>query len=195
MKQTLLREPRSGLTTATTSASPITKIGASSTAATTTYTTTTVSDATAWDLSALSAGQLALGIWAVTTEGYRGYVTAVNDTTDVVTVAGGWIRPSGQQLDPSIATETPTAATSVTFHRVSYCKQITVTAIDANTVTVFAGFNSALPSDGTDGDEISSTAAQPNSMRIYGNGIDSFDATKLYITCASSTPKVSWIAI
>lgn len=195
MKATQLREPRSGITTATTSASPITKIGNTSTASTTTYTATTVIDGTAWDLSTLTAGQIALGIWAVTTEGYRGRVTAANDATDTVTIAGGWITPEGNQLDPSIATKKPTNATAVTFHRVCDCKQITITAREANTVVVYIGFNSSLPSDGTDGDEISPTATQPNSRIVIGNGIDAIDVTKLYVICASSTPIVSWMAI
>lgn len=195
MKPTQLKQPRSGVTTATTSATPITKIGATSTAATTSYTVTTIVDGTAWDLSALSAGQIALGIWAVTTEGYRGRVTAVNDSIDTVTIGGGWITPDGVQLDYNISDEKPTDATAVTFHRVCDCKQLTVTAYEGNSVVVYAGFNSSLPSDGSDGDEISATAAQPNSIRIYGNGIDYFDVTKLYVICASSTPKISWIAI
>lgn len=186
MKSTQLKEPRSGITTVTGTASPITKIGNSSTAATTTYTATTVADATAWDLSALTAGQIALGIWAVTTEGYRGRVTAANNTSDTVTIAGGWITPEGNQLDPNIATKTPTNATAVTFHRVSYCKSIIITGYSANTVTVYAGFNSSLPSDGMDGEEISASVS-----KAYTGNID---ATKLYVICASSSPKVSWIA-
>ena len=187
MKPTLLREPRSGLTTATASASPITKIGASSTAGTTTYTATTVRDATAWDLSALTAGQIALGIWAVTTEGYRGYVTAANDASDQVTIAGGWITPSGYQLDPNIATELPTTATAVTFHRVSFCKTLVVTGYAGNTNTIYCGYNSALPSDGSDGDEIAASV-----VKAYIG--DLLDATKLYVICAAGSPKISWTA-
>ena len=193
MKASGLKEPRSGITTATVVATPITKIGITSTAATTTYTTTTIADSTAWDLSALTAGQIALGIWAVTGDGYRGRVVSADDVTDIVTVRG-WIRPSGQILDPLIATETPTNGQSVTFHRVSYCRRMVVTAYEANSVTVYAGFNSSLPSDGTDGDEISAVATQPNSMRTYGIDIDDFDATKLFVICASSTPIISWVA-
>ena len=186
MNATQLREPRSGITTATTSASPITKIGVSSTAATTTYTATTVADATAWDLSAITAGEIVLGVWAVTSENYRGRVTAVNDTTDTVTIAGGWITPEGNQIDPNISTKTPTNATAVTLHRVVNCKSITITGYAGNSVTVYAGFNSSLPSDGTDGEEINA-----NISKVYTGNID---PTKLYIICASSTPKVSWIA-
>lgn len=186
MNPSSLKEPRSGLTVVGSSAIPITKIGASSTAATTTYTATTIVDGTAWSLSAITAGEIANGVWAVTADGFRGRVTAVNDATDTVTVSG-WINPAGHVLDPLIMTQKPTDANACTLHRVSYCKTLVVTGYAGNANTIYCGYNSSLPSDGTDGDEINANVTKP----YIGNLID---ATKLYVICAAGSPKISWVA-
>jgi hypothetical protein len=186
-----LKQPRSSVTTVTQTASPITKIGVSSTGATTTYTGNTVVDATAWDLSAITANEIALGVYVKTGDGCMGVVSAVDNVTDTVTVKN-WIRPDFSDVAEG-ASAKPADGNACTLYKALIADGIVLTAIEANSVNVFAGFNSALPSDGTDGDEVSCTAGNPNSLRIYK--WKNMDLTKLYVISASSSPKISWYTL
>lgn len=188
-----LKQPRSSLTTVTQTASPITKIGNSSTANTTTYTANTVVDSTAWDLSAITANEIALGVFVKTADGFMGVVTAVDNATDTVTVKN-WIRSDFLEI-VSGATEKPADGNACTLYKALFANQIYMIAIEANTVNIIYGFNASLPSDGTDGLELSCTAGNPNSIGIISKKDGLIDLTKLYVISASSSPKVSWIAI
>ena len=186
-----LKQPRSSLTTVTQVASPITKIGITSTSATTTYTARTVVDGTAWDLSAITANEIALGVYIKTADGYMGVVSAVNDGTDTVTVKN-WIRQDYSDVAEG-ASAKPADGNACTLYKALIADGIVLTAIEANTVNAIAGFNASLPSDGTDGDEVSCTAGNPNSLRIYK--WKNMDLTKLHVIAASTSPKVSWYTL
>ncbi|MDP1614222.1 MAG: hypothetical protein Q8L68_00325, partial [Methylococcales bacterium] len=84
MSKYLGRTGKSGSTSIVNAAMPITKVGAIS-SVNTTFTATTVVDGTAWGLSTVVAG-----MFAKTSGGWIGLITAVNDGTDTLTVES-WI--------------------------------------------------------------------------------------------------------
>ena len=112
-----------GKTTIGETSMPITKAGDTS-GATTTFTATTVVDATAWDLSAVAAG-----MYAVTSDGYVGLISVVNDGTDTVTVKA-WVKMSNGIVG------TPTATSTVTVHKVYQCTQMVIVADTSNGSTI-----------------------------------------------------------
>jgi hypothetical protein len=195
MSSTRLRAGRSGITAVGTTVMPLTQIGVPSTGATTTYTATTIvgGAGSAWDLSAITPNEISKGVWAVTADGFRARVVSATDATDTIVVEH-WVTPENVDL-PEGSARFPANLGVCTLHRVNQCKRIVVTALEANSATVLIGFNSALPNDGTDGDEISATSANPNAVKVF-EAIDGYiDATKLFVNCAGSGQKLTWYAL
>ena len=177
-------QPRTGRTAVTTSAKPITQIGA--TKSDTTFTASTVAAATAWDLSAVSADA---GYVVTTSGGWRGEIIGVDDAGDTLTVTA-WVRAGGGDRR---AAALPADGETVTIHRVDHCRGLIIDAIEANTADVFVGFSSSVTVN--DGHPISATAANPNSrLMLEALSTEFLDVTKIYII-AASTQNISWIAL
>lgn len=192
---TRLRAGRSGITAVGTAVMPLTQIGVASTGATTTYTATTIvgGAGAAWDLSTITPNEISKGVWAITADGFTARVVSATDATDTI-VVDHWISPENVAL-PVRSVRIPANLGVCVLHRVNFCKRIVVTALEANSSTVFIGFNSALPNDGTDGDEISATSANSNAVKVF-EAIDGYiDVTKLFVNCAGSGQKLTWYAM
>lgn len=132
---------KTGQTPVTATPTPLTKVGDTSTGATTTYTATTVVDGTAWDLSNVSAGEVALS-----QDGYKGIITEVDDGNDTLTVGAGWMTPDGTQGRPGGTTK-PTDGQSLTIIRVDHCESLVIKALSGNTAALRIGTNGTAETD------------------------------------------------
>ena len=177
-------QPRQGRTQITTSAKPITQIGASS--ANTTFTTTTVVSSSAWDLSDVEANQ---GYVVTTSGGWKGEIVGVNDGTDTITVRA-WVKDGPGD---SRAAAVPAAGETAIIHKAAHCQKVIIDAVEANTAVVDVGFSSGVTS-GT-GHPLSATAGNPNSRLILeARPKKLLDLTQIY-AIAGSTQNIAWLAM
>lgn len=170
----------SGQTITTTTAVPLTKIGATS-SANTTFTATTVVDASAWDLSALEIGDV-----AVTSDGYKGVIAVIDDGADTLTIGRGWQDPEGKQGRLG-GTVKPADASTVTIHRIAQCVSILLKMLVGNSDDVRVGLNGAAVA--TD----YPVPAGANLLLFNPLGQKHIDVTDIFIRADSGTPTVAWI--
>ena len=177
-------QPRQGRSQVTTSARPITQIGASS--ANTTFTATTVVSSSAWDLSGVTANT---GQIVSTSGGWKGEIVDVDDSTDTITVRA-WVKDGpGDKRAAALPADGETAI----IHVAAHCGSLIIDAIEANTADVFVGFSSTVTT--ATGHPISSTAANPNArLRLEAKEGKLIDLAEVYVI-AASTQNISWIAI
>lgn len=175
-RQSLENRRKTGQTSVGTTAIPLTKVGDTS-SANTTYTDTTVTDGSAWDLSAVSAGDV-----AVTQDGYKGIITAVDDGNDSLTVEL-WMDSAGKEGGGV----KPTDGQTVTIHRISQCTGMMVKALFANSDDVRVGLDgNARASD--------FPLSKGRNLNLYDeNGMDKADITKVYVKADSGTQTVAWM--
>jgi hypothetical protein len=177
-------QPRQGRTQVTTSAKPITQVGASS--ANTTFTATTVVSSSAWDLSAVEANK---GYVVTTSGGWKGEITGVDDAADTITVRA-WVKDGPGDTR---AAALPAAGETAIIHKAAHCQKLIIDAIEANTAVIDIGFSSSVTS-GT-GHPLSSTAENPNSRIILeAQPKKLLDLTQTY-AIAGSTQNIAWIAM
>ncbi len=169
---------KSGQTTISTTAVPVTKVGDTSGAGTT-FTVTTVVDAAAWDLSGVTEGEV-----VVTADGYKGIITDVDDANDTLTVAG-WMPPSGRTPDVRIPTK-PADTSTVTIHRISRAKVLSIQSLPANTFDMYVGKHGTA----TSGDK-KITAGQV--QEIVPDEEEYLDVTRVYIIAASGSQTVAYM--
>lgn len=120
MSKFLGRTGKSGSTSIGNASMPITKVGAIS-SVNTTFTATSVVDATAWGLSTVVAG-----MFAKTSGGWIGLISAVNDGTDTLTVEG-WINLANGAKSTEGSAK-PTNGETVVIHQVFRCGSIKLKA-------------------------------------------------------------------
>ena len=184
------KQPRQGRTEVTTTAKPITQIGAASSGATT-YTKTNqvprVTDGAAWDLS-----DVAVDMLAVTSGGWRGRIVAVNDGADYIEVEH-W-QPKGQ-TGSSRASQGPADTETITIHKMEICKYLLVDAVDANSADVYIGFSSSVTASGADiGHPIAAPNTQPNHRYNLPAGLHEWiDLVEVYVIVAAGTEEVAWV--
>jgi len=171
---------KTGQTVVTTTATPLTKIGDTSGAGTT-FTAVTVIDGAAWDLSAVSVGDV-----AVSADGYKGVITEVDDAADTVTV-NYWLHPDGRRgglyTTMGVAIK-PTDGQTVTIHRISRCKNIGVKALSGNTDGITIGRNgTAVATDYPLSPGRKDTLTDENKL----------DVTEIYVRADSGSQTVAWI--
>jgi len=174
----------SGQTVTTTTAVPLTKVGDTSGAGTT-FTATTVVDAAAWDLSGIEVGDV-----AVTSDGYKGIIKAINDGADTLTLDNdkGWMDPNGKQgrLGSDVK---PADGSTVTIHRVAQCKSILVKMLAGNADDIRVGLNGvAVATDFP-------VAAGANIMLFHPQAQKHLDVTNVYIRADSGTLTAAWMVI
>lgn len=172
----------SGQTSVTTTAVPLTKVGDTSGAGTT-FTATTVVDGVAWDLSAIEIGDV-----AVTSDGYKGIITAINDGADTLTIGLGWMDPNGKQGRPG-GTVKPTDTSTVTIHRIAQCSSIMIKMLVANGDDVRVGLDGNARSDDYP------LPAGANLMQFPPQSQKHLDVTRIFIRADSGTQTVAWIVI
>jgi hypothetical protein len=161
---------------------PLTKVGDTS-SGNTTFTVTTVVDGSAWDLSAIEEGDV-----AVTSDGYSGEITAIDDGNDTLTIEKGWISPRTEQGRRGGSIK-PTDTSTVTIHRVAQCRSILIKMLRANTDIVRVGLNGAavvtdFPVEG--GANVTIFPAQRRKhVRV----------TEIYVRADSGTQTVAWMVL
>lgn len=170
---------KSGQTTISTTAVPVTKVGDTSGSGTT-FATTSVVDGAAWDLSGITAGEV-----AVTSDGYKGIITAVDDGNDTLTIGGGWMPPSGRKPDINTNIK-PTNGSTVTIHRVSRAKVISIQALTGNTADVYVGKHGTA----TSGDK-KLTAGQI--LELTPDEEEFLDVTNVYAIAASGSQTAAYM--
>lgn len=178
LNQNLESVRKSGTTSFSTTATPLTKIGDTS-SANTTYTSTTVTDGSAWDLSAVSEQDI-----VVTEDGYKGRITAVDDGNDVLTVKE-WLSPEGKQG----AGVNPTDGQTATIHRIDNCSVMIAQADIANTDVVRIGLDGNARSD-----DFPLQAGMTVYLTPYCTA-PNVDITKVYVLADSGNQSVAWIVV
>jgi len=131
----------SGQLTVGTSAKAITQI-VKSTGASTIYSINSVLDGAAWDLSDVEVGDV-----VKTADGYRGVVTDVDDASDTLSIAGGWMSPSGRAPNVN-SSRKPTDTNAATVYRVNRCKRIKINADAGNGISIFVRHGGSAPGAG-----------------------------------------------
>ena len=164
------------------SAVPLTKVGDTSGAGTT-FTATTVVDAVAWDLSAIEIGDV-----AVTSDGYKGIITAINDGADTLTIGAGWMDPNGKQGRRGSDVK-PTDTSTVTVHRIAQCKSILIKMLAGNGDIVRVGL------DGTARATDYPISAGANLMLFHPQDQKHLDVTDIFILADSGTLTAAWMVI
>jgi hypothetical protein len=147
----------------------------------TTYTTVDVTDGSAWDLSAVAVGDV-----AVTQDGYKGIITAVDDGNDNITV-GYWQDNSGTRGTPQATTIKPTDGQTVTIHRIAQVRAIQVKALAANTDAIRLSLNgTAVATD--------FPLAAGLTILLFGGYLtaDNVDVTDVFLLSDSGTQTVAW---
>lgn len=150
-----------------TTAVPITQVGTTS-SANTTFTVTTGVDGTAWDLSTASAGMI-----AVTSDGYRGTITVVNDGADTITVGEWTTKEAG-------IPGTPVATSTIRIFKVIENSQSYVQALYANTNDVYIGASDVTTANGF--------PIAPGQVI----GVTSPFLDEVYAVVASGTETIAW---
>jgi hypothetical protein len=170
---------KTGQTTISTVATPLTKVGDTS-SGNTTYTATTVTDGTAWDLSKISEGDVALS-----EDGYKGLITEVDDGNDILTVGPGWTAPDGKQgrLGGNVK---PTDGQTLTIIRIDHCLNITIKALPANTAVLRVGTNGTAVAD----DYHLSAGRRFCQSR---NNKKPVDVSRVYVLAESGSQAIAWI--
>lgn len=169
-----------GQVSATTTAVPLTKVGDTSGAGTT-FTVTTVVDGAAWDLSAIEVGDV-----AVTSDGYIGEITAIDNGNDTLTIGKGWQSPRTEQgrLGGTIK---PADTSTVTIHRIAQCHSILIKMLAGNSDVVRVGLNgTAVVSDYPLG-------AGANLLEFPAQRRGKLDVTQIYVRADSGTQTVAWM--
>lgn len=170
---------KSGQATISTSAVPVTKVGDTSGAGTT-FGVTSVVDAAAWDLSGVTAGEV-----VVTADGYKGVITTVDNGADTLTIAGGWMPPSGRTPDVRTSIK-PTDGNTVTIHRVSRAKVISIQALPGNTANIFVGKHGTATS--------SDKKLTPGQiLELVPDEEKYLDVTRVYAIAASGSQTVAYM--
>jgi hypothetical protein len=168
------------MTGQTATTTTVTKVGDTS-SGNTTFTATTVVDASAWDLSGIEVGDV-----AVTSDSYKGVITAINDGTDTLTIGNGWQSPAGAQGRPG-GTIKPTDTSTVTIHRIAQCKSILLKCLAANGGDIRIGLNGAA---------VATDYPLPvgaNMMLFHPQNQKHLDVTDVYIRADSGTQTMAWI--
>lgn len=169
---------KSGQTTISTTAVPVTKVGNTSGAAT--FTVTSVVDAAPWDLSGVTEGEV-----AVTADGYKGVITAVDDGNDTLTIAGGWMPPNRRTRDVRTSIK-PADGNTVTIHRVSRAKVISIQALPGNTVNIFVGKHGTATS--------SDKKLSPGQiLELVPDEEKYLDVIRIYVIAASGSQTVAYM--
>ena len=170
---------KTGQTVVSTTAIPLTKIGDTSGAGTT-FTAAGVTDAAAWDLSAVAVNDV-----AVTSDGYKGVITAVDDGSDNLAVRW-WVEPGGKRGSPNGDVK-PADTSTVTIHRVDHCVGILVKALVGNTAVIRVGL---------DGNSRATDYPLSAGKTLYlfpYQTARNIDITKVFILAESGSQTVSWI--
>lgn len=184
------KQPKQGRQTVTTTAKPLTQIGASSSAAITFAKQNDVwraTDGAAWDLSSVAAGYI-----AKTATGWKGRIKTVNN-------AGNYVGLYHWEYDGAFkdqrAAAQPSDGDVVTIHKMEMCDRLIVDALDANTNDIYLGMDSTVTADGANpGHPIAASASQPNHRLVIEAGIGKhIDLTEVYVIVASGTEGLSWI--
>lgn len=177
---------RTGQTTVTTSAAPVTQIDLDS-SSNTTFTTTTAVDQTSWDLSQVIAGDI-----VITSDNCIGIITDVNvgfgGAPTTVTVGQGWsCEVTGFRRNPVVTASVPAAGSTMEIHRISHAKTLRLKADPDNTDEVFIGkHGDATISDFVleAGEHVDLVPEEP------GNYVD---VTQVYAIAASGTQTIDYI--
>ncbi len=186
------KDPIQGRQTVTTTAKPLTQIGLASSGATT-FTTTgptvRVTDGAAWDLSNVEVNMV-----AVTSGGWRGRITAVNDGGDYIDVH---LWKDAGRHGQRRAAEGPADGETVVIHKMEVCERVIIDALDANTLDVFLGFaNDVTASGAKAGQPIAATATQENHRLTLLAGLGMYiDLTGVYVIVAAGTEGLAWVGM
>lgn len=172
----------SGQTSVSTTAIPVTRVAAAS-SSNTTYTSTTAVDPSAWDLSGVIAGDV-----AVTSEGYQGIITAVDDGNDTITIGDGWQAPSGVARISNNANIKPTDSSTTTIHRVTRANRFKLMLPSDATDVVYVGRHGSASAT-----DYPLTAGSGLPLRA-GDDQKYLDISNLYVIAASGTQEINWIA-
>jgi len=158
----------------------VTKVGDTSGVGTR-FTTTAITDGSAWDLSAVSVGEV-----AVTSDGYKGIITAVSDGLDTLTIKGGWMPPSGRAPNPVTGIK-PADGSTVTIHRISRLKSLTIQSLDSNVVTIYVGRHGTATA-------LDLALAPGEFVVLRPDGVEYLDVTEVYVLAASGSRTVAYAA-